>query len=204
MVDHGWIVPPGRQVSMTEPPGARRIPGEPGLWIIIFGDLLVFSLLFGTFAYYRMGEPALFRQSQVHLNQGFGLLNTMLLLTSSWAVAKGIGLARAGQGERARSLVGLAMLLGIGFAMVKIFEYREKLAAGIGPATNDFFMLYFTYTGIHLLHVLAGLGALAFLRSRVARPPDPGTIAAMEGGGIFWHLVDIPWVVLFAILYLHR
>ena len=189
---------------MTETATARRVPGEPGIWVIIFGDLLVFSLFFGTFAYYRMGEPELFRQSQAHLNQAFGLLNTILLLTSSWAVAKGIGLVRAGQGERARSLVGLAMLLGAGFAVVKVFEYREKLAAGIGPTTNDFFMLYFTYTGVHLLHVLAGLGALAFLRSRTTRPPDPGTIAAMEGCGIFWHLVDILWVVLFAILYLHR
>jgi nitric oxide reductase NorE protein len=189
---------------MTEMAGARRIPGEPGIWVIIFGDLLVFSLFFGTFAYYRMGEPLVFQQAQAALNQGFGLLNTLLLLTSSWAVAKAIGLARDGQGRRARALVTIAMALGAGFAVVKVFEYREKLLAGIGPSTNDFFMLYFTYTGVHLLHVLAGLGALAFLRSRTARPPDAGTIAAMEGCGIFWHLVDILWVVLFAILYLHR
>jgi nitric oxide reductase NorE protein len=188
---------------MTDP-AARRIPGEPGIWVIIFGDLMVFSLFFGTFAYYRMGDPALFRAAQAHLNQGFGLLNTLLLLTSSWAVAKGIGLAREGQGRRARGLIGLAMLLGAGFAVVKVFEYREKLEAGIGPSTNDFFMLYFTYTGVHLLHVLAGIGALAFLRARAAAPMTPGTIAAIEGCGIFWHLVDILWVVLFAILYLHR
>lgn len=189
---------------MTEPVAARRVPGEPGIWVIIFGDLLVFSLFFGTFAYYRMGAPEMFRQAQAHLNQGFGLLNTLLLLTSSWAVAKSIGLTRAGQGAQGRRFASVAMLLGVGFVVVKVFEYREKLAAGIGPSTNDFFMLYFTYTGIHLLHVLAGLGALAFLRSRAIRPPEPDTIAAIEACGIFWHLVDILWVVLFAILYLHR
>ena len=182
----------------------RRTPGEPGIWVLIFGDLLVFSLFFTTFAYYRLADPRSFRLAQEQLNQGFGLLNTLLLLISSWAVAKAIGLARAGQGARARTLVTLAILLGAGFAVVKIFEYSEKLSAGIGPTTNDFFMLYFTFTGIHLLHVLAGLGALAFLRSRVIRPPHPATVAAMEACGIFWHLVDILWVVLFAILYLHR
>jgi nitric oxide reductase NorE protein len=189
---------------MTEPSVSRRIPGESGIWVIIFGDLLVFSLFFGTFAYYRMDEPELFRRAQSDLSQSFGLLNTLLLLTSSWAVAKAIKLARAGDGERARGLVGLAMLLGAGFVVVKAFEYREKLVAGIGPSTNDFFMFYFTYTGIHLLHVFAGLGALAFLRSHIIHPPEPGTIALIEGCGVFWHLVDILWVVLFAILYLHR
>ncbi|NWK97927.1 hypothetical protein DM806_20145 [Sphingobium lactosutens] len=97
-----------------------------------------------------------------------------------------------------------AILFGLGFIGVKIIEYGEKIAAGINPTTNNFFMFYFSFTGIHLSHVTAGLGTLAFIRTRCNAPLAPNGIKAIEGCVLFWHLVDILWVILFAILYLHQ
>jgi nitric oxide reductase NorE protein len=181
-----------------------RIPGEAGLWILIFGDLMVFGLFFGTFAYYYQQQPDLFRASQATLNQSLGLLNTLLLLTSSYFVVRGLNAVRRGDGITAQRWILVAMVLGLGFVAVKAVEYGEKIHAGIFPVTNDFYMLYFGFTGIHLSHVLVGLGALAFLRSRLPKMAETRQFAVAEGCTIFWHLVDILWVVLFAIFYLHR
>lgn len=185
-------------------PAQPHIPGEPGLWVMIFGDMLVFGLFFVTFGSYRLEQAALFAESQARLNQGLGLLNTLLLLTSSLAIALAIAALREGRQAQAKRATQIAMALGIGFVIVKAFEYSEKFAAGITPTTNDFFMFYFAFTAIHLLHVIVGLAALTFVRARCATPMTEGGFKAVEGCAVFWHLVDILWVVLFAILYLHQ
>jgi nitric oxide reductase NorE protein len=184
------------------PAAARRLPGEAGVWVFIFGDLLMFGLFFLTYMAYRADDPALYRASQLQLNRGFGLFNTLLLLGSSLAVALAVQDARAA-GRRAPALILAAMACGAGFCAVKAVEYTEKIAAGITLNSNPFFMFYFAFTGIHLLHVLIGLGVLGFMLSKL-HARDAGTIGALEGGGAFWHLVDLLWVVLFALFYLVR
>jgi nitric oxide reductase NorE protein len=86
-----------------------------------------------------------------------------------------------------------------------VFEWGGKIADGITLNSNEFYSFYYMFTGIHLVHVLLGMGVLVYLLVRSKRP-DPGTsyVALMEGGGAFWHLVDLLWVVLFALLYLLR
>ena len=182
----------------------RHIPGEAGVWILIFGDLMVFSLFFVTFADYRASQVALFQASQAQLSQAFGLINTLLLLTSSWLLAEALNAARRQAPHKAARLASGAILLGLGFVIVKIFEYAAKFDAGIGPSSNEFFMLYFAFTGVHLLHVLVGIGLLLFVRSRLSRPIVADGMKLVECAAIFWHLVDILWVILFALLYLHR
>ena len=183
---------------------AKRIPGELGLWILIFGDLFVFALFFGMFGYYRLVEPQVFRVAQPMLNQGLGLLNTFILLTSSLFVAKAMAAARAGAPHLARRWTSFAIGLGFAFVVVKVVEYSQKVSAGLVPTTNDFFMLFFAFTGIHLMHVLAGLGALTILRARVGRSTPGTNDPVVESCAIFWHMVDLLWVMLFAILYMHR
>jgi nitric oxide reductase NorE protein len=74
---------------------------------------------------------------------------------------------------------------------------------GITPQTNDFYMFYFMLTGIHCLHVVLGIGVLAFMtRILRARPIKDESLRMLESGASFWHLVDLLWIVLFAILYL--
>jgi nitric oxide reductase NorE protein len=89
--------------------------------------------------------------------------------------------------------------------IVKVFEYHEKISAGITPSTNEFYMYYFVLTGLHLAHVVIGLAVLLAL-SRLARKPEPSRthIAFFEGGGCFWHMVDLLWIVIFPLLFLVR
>ena len=193
---------------MTAPASAvreARLPGEEGVWILVFGDLTVFLLFFCTFVYYRGQDFELYRAAELTLNRHLGALNTVLLLTSSWFVAAALQAIRDGVNGRAMTLLSAAIGCGIGFGTVKYFEYGEKLRAGITPATNDFYMYYFVLTGIHFLHVLVGLGVLLWMRARIRRrEPDAHEIRIVECGGIYWHMVDLLWVVLFALLYMMR
>lgn len=193
---------------------ARHLPGEEGIWLFILGDMMVFALFFLTFVYYRGADTALYVDAQRALNERFGLINTLFLLSSSWCVAMAIRTARRavqrkgavqGRAERATALLGLAILFGVAFVVLKIVEYREKFAAGITVLTNEFFMFYFMFTGIHLVHVLIGIGVLTYLLVLSRKPAiDAGDIRTFENGAAFWHLVDLLWVILFALLYLMR
>jgi nitric oxide reductase NorE protein len=180
---------------------ALRLPGETGVWVLVFGDLTVFALFFSAFLFHRGQELDLYQVSQLTLNRHFGALNTLLLLTSSWFVALALAAMRGAQAQRAVRLLAAAMGCGVAFAIVKYCEYGEKIRQGITPATNDFFMYYFVLTGIHFIHVLVGLGVLGWMYTRVRLRPA-ADIRPLECGGIYWHMVDLLWVVLFALFYL--
>lgn len=201
---------PARSISARHK-SLTHLPGEPGVWVFILGDMLMFALLFGVFVHYRAQDPALYLQSQTTLNQGFGALNTLLLLTSSWFVVGAVQDARNHRTDRGCTRIILAFLCGAGFIIVKFFEYREKISAGSTLTSNDFYMYYYMLTGIHLLHVVIGMGVLIFLwrtlrqsaLSPNTRSPE-SVVAHLESGASFWHLVDMLWIFLFALLYLMK
>ena len=183
---------------------APHLPGETGVWVFILGDMLVFAALFITFLYYRGEQVALFAGSQRSLNQHYGALNTFFMLTSSWCVAVAVAVARAARGVAARRWLLAAMACALGFVVVKFFEYRDKIRAGFTLTSNDFFMYYYMLTGLHLMHVLLGLGVLLYLWLDLRRPAAGAPLRTLESGASFWHMVDILWIVLFALLYLVR
>jgi nitric oxide reductase NorE protein len=202
-------VPIGTAVATAaatpEAPQARRLPGEAGIWLFVFGDLMMFTLFFVIFLHARGPNVELFAQSQAQLNPTWGVLNMGLMLTSSWFVAMAVHSARQGPGTGRATPMLLLMALGCGagFGVVKLIEYAEKIGAGITLTSNDFFMYYFMFTGIHFVHVLLGMGVLAFLvRATWNGPPTGDTVRHLESGASFWHLVDLLWIVLFALLYL--
>lgn len=180
-----------------------RMPGEVGVWVFILGDMLIFSLFFVVFLFYRREELPVFTASRKHLNQTYGLINTFLMLTSSWFVATAIQAMRRHDSRTGGRLLACAWACGAGFVMIKYLEYSEKIRAGIGLTTNDFFTCYYMFTGIHLFHVLLGMAVLAALISYSKRGPFAvAKLRNLESGAIFWHLVDVLWIVLFALLYL--
>lgn len=188
---------------MSRDNAVGHVPGELGVWMFIVGDLIVFSLFFVTFLYYRGLEVDLFTTSQTHLNQTFGAINTFFMLTSSWFVASAVHAARHRMGKVTPICFLLAMACGVGFAIVKVLEYGEKISAGITLTTNNFFMYYYMFTGIHFVHVLIGMAVLAFLtRMSWSGQFDATRIRNLESGASFWHLVDLLWIVLFALIYL--
>ena len=125
------------------------------------------------------------------------------MLTSSWFVATALQAARRNRGKLAPICFMLAILCCVCFGVVKVLEYGEKIRIGITLTTNDFYMYYYMFTGIHFLHALIGSGVLAYLaRISWAGDCDAKTLRNLESGGSFWHLVDLLWIVLFALFYL--
>jgi nitric oxide reductase NorE protein len=195
-----------RAGEQSKPSVDRHVPGEPGVWVLLFGDMAVFTILFAVYLNRRGENKELFAQSQDALNRTFGAVNTLVLLTSSLLVVFAVLALRTARWRHlAQRLTIGGVAVGSCFVIIKAFEYHEKIAAGITPSTNEFYMYYFVLTGLHLAHVVIGLGVLLAL-SRIARKPEPtGTqIAFFEGGGCFWHMVDLLWIVIFPLLFLVR
>ena len=182
---------------------ARRLPGIEGVWVFVAADLTVFGLFFVSFVRDRGRDAALFEQARQTLDADIGGVNTLILLTSSWFVALAVQAAQAGAARRIPRLLAWAAVCGLAFAVLKVSEYAHKLRAGTSMLTNDFYMYYFTLTGIHLLHVAAGTVILLILWSKArAGAYGRGNCAGLESGATFWHMVDLLWVVIFPLLYL--
>jgi nitric oxide reductase NorE protein len=196
--------------SLMPPPqiSAKRInhwPGEPALWSLICSDMILFGVMFVVYTYDRYQNLALFRASRGAMDQNLGLLNTLLLLASSWFIASAVNAARRARLAAARGLILCGLLCAISFCVVKYFEYSEKLKVNITPETNLFFSFYFALTGIHLIHVIIATGVMIFVFFRCRRAAlVPGDFVFIESAASFWHLVDILWIMLFALLYLMR
>ncbi len=181
----------------------RRVPGEVGVWIFILGDMVAFAVMFGILVWVQGNDPALYEASQSELHVGLGVLNTILLLSSSLAVALGVRATRGPDPARAARFFAVAIGCAVAFAACKVFEYTDLGTSGVSARTSDFFLYYFTFTGIHLLHVAIGVVVLAGVM-RIARRGVPterdGTM--VESGTSYWHMVDLLWIALFALLYL--
>ena len=181
------------------------MPGEPGVWVVILGELTIFAVFFGAFLWGRGEDPKLFVAAQGHLSQWRAVINTVLLLTSSLCVAGAVKAVRTGSVTVARPLLVAAVLGGVGFWLVKILDYADLFGDHLTPATNDFFMYYFILTWLHLLHLLVGMAVLVFLWFLAGRSGlTPKQIGYVEAGGCYWHMVDVIWIVLFPLLYLLR
>lgn len=180
----------------------NHIPGEPGVWVFVLGDLLIFGLFFSVYSYYRALDVEAFREAQLLLNQNFSAFNTLLLLISSWFLVLAMTDIRERSGKVAPRLFVAACFCGLGFLVVKTLEYTEIIGTGIGITTNDFFMYYFVLTGLHLVHVVIGIGVLVFLLGLSKRKLSTSDVRIMESGCTYWHMVDLLWIILFPLLYL--
>jgi nitric oxide reductase NorE protein len=181
----------------------RGLPGDIGMWVFVLGDLVIFGAYFVIFMIYRTQDTALFLESQQHLDQNVGVVNTLVLLVSSWFVARGVRAARAGDHPLALRLTIGAGLCGVLFVLLKIYEWSSKIGQGLTLSSNDFFMFYYMLTGVHLFHVLLGLIILGIV-FRDLRDPNLRRVAVAEIGATYWHMVDLLWIVIFALVYVMR
>jgi cytochrome c oxidase subunit 3 len=175
-----------------------------GIWLFLASEVMLFGSVFASYVVLRVGAQAWPDQSAV-LNVPLATLNTLLLIASSvtivlaWAALKNANLPRY------RLFMGLTLLGGTGFLVTKAFEYGDKLQHGLLPATSIFYALYFTMTGLHALHVIAGLIVNAYLWGPGAAmwKTQPARFRnRVEIAGIYWHFVDVVWILLFLVLYL--
>ena len=188
----------------TAPGRARRhIPGEGGIWVFILGDMVMFAAFFGCFVHDRSRHLEVFAWSQAQMKIGFGAVNTCLLLTGSLLVVWGVQAVRRGATAVARRFIAVAFACAAVFGIDKVVEWSEKIANGLTPATNLYFMYFYMFTGLHAVHVIIGMIVLGHLWRLCDRPAlSPAQLRTMEVGASYWHLVDLLWIVLFALLYL--
>ena len=192
-------------VSCSGPSEQRvsLLPGETGMWFFVIGDLLIFAVYFVVYGVYRQQNLPVFLRSQQHLDQNIAVFNTLVLLTSSLLVALAVEAARQRKRQRSVHFMSAALVCGGLFPLLKIVEWIPKLLAGHTAGENLFFTFYYLLTGLHLLHVVIGLCLLGFMLVNLRRAVEPD-LQFIETGGIYWHMVDVLWLVLLAVFYLMR
>lgn len=173
--------------------------------MFLLGDMAIFALFFGAIVVLRGRHPAVVAASQHALHPGLGILNTAFLLSGSLLVVLATRAIRAAAPTAMRLYAG-AICCGLAFAVVKAVEYTGLIAAGHTAQSNDFFMYYFVFTGIHLAHLVIGLVLLSVLALKARRrgPLSKGGSVLVDCGGCYWHMVDLLWLALFPLLYLVR
>jgi nitric oxide reductase NorE protein len=179
------------------------VPGQPDMWAFVLFETLVFTAYFGFYLFYRTQSPEAFLHSQAQLDLRIGIFNTLVLLLSSWSVARCVQSARAAAYRLALRDAYLTAFFGVVFLCVKVFEWARQIQLGNGFDSSDFFTYYFFLTGIHFAHLLIGFVVLGVLIYQL-RSPARRSQQLVETCATYWHTVDFLWVLIFALLYVVR
>ncbi|HEY1445006.1 MAG TPA: cytochrome c oxidase subunit 3 [Acidimicrobiales bacterium] len=192
-----------RPPSLLPPKDAQHVPGQPDMWVFVLFESLVFTSYFCVYLYTRTQHEGAFLRSQSHLLLWLGVLDTVVLLTSSWTMARCVQHARAGRYALATRDAWLTAGLGLVFLVLKIVEWVRLIRMGYTFTSGQFFQYYFFLTAIHFVHLLIGfvvVGVL-LLQLKDARRRRQETV---ETCATYWHTVDFFWVLIFALLYVVR
>lgn len=200
-----------------------------GMWLFLVTEIMFFGGLFTTYVVYRGMYPGAFMAASHTLDWKLGAFNTAVLILSSLTMALAIWAAQVNRRKQVVYFLVATMILGLTFLGVKAVEYKDKFdhhhvpgaafewhegghaEEGQAAAVQDdmvkhvqlFFSLYFIMTGLHAVHMVCGIGVLAFLLV----PSWKGRYSSayhnpLECTGLYWHFVDIVWIFLFPLLYL--
>jgi nitric oxide reductase NorE protein len=187
----------------TEVRPRRFVPGQPDMWAFVLFEALVFTAYFTVYVFNRARSPDLFLESQTHLDLRVGVFNTLVLLASSWFVARCVQAAREGSFRAATTNAFLTMLFGFVFLVSKVREWAAEIEQGFTFTSDEFFSFYYFLTAIHFLHLLIGFGVLAIAVHQL-RSPARRSQETIETCATYWHTIDFLWVMIFALLYVMR
>jgi len=179
-----------------------RLPGDGHMWFMVLGDLIIFAAYFIIYMVQRAMAPEAYLQAQQHLSITIGIFNTLVLVTSSWFIAQSVRATADARHERAIRLIYGGGACGVLFIALKAYEWSMKITQGY-TTSNEFFMFYYMLTGTHLFHVALGLLILGIV-VRELRNPRRRRLSIVEQGATYWHMVDLLWLVIFALLYVMR
>ncbi len=181
----------------------KKLPGDFAIWIFIYAELLVFGVFFISYAVARSHNIELFNESQLLLDRTAGMVNTVVLITSSWFVINAVHATRADNTSHSARWLGGALLMGAAFLAIKIYEFAIKIDEGISLSTNTFYMFYLSLTYFHFLHVILGMVILTAVLINVLKVCySSQEHTGIETGASYWHMVDLVWIILFPLVYL--
>ncbi len=181
------------------------MPGNAGIWVGIFCVLVEFLLLFGVYFVAKAHHRDAFLAGPDKLATFAGVTITFLLLTSGYCMVKAVEMIRA---DRRRATLGWvlgAIVLGLGYPLVKFFEIRWNVAHGIDGEAGIFYTTYYYLTLNHLVHVSWGLLGLMWVAVRTALGMySPHDYSGLEAAAVYWHTTDVIWLVIFPFFYVLR
>ena len=172
--------------------------GRAAMWWMIASETVIFGGFIVCFLLYRIRHPEWAAIAE-HTSTPLGILNTLILLTSGFFMARAVRKASEGKGGAAALNISLTILFALGFLVVKGIEYSMKIAHGNIPGSHLFWDFYFGMTGLHGLHILAGIIAMVIIALGARRGNNLGRV---EMVGMYWYLVDVVWIFILALLYL--
>ena len=178
--------------------------GKIAIWLFLASEVMLFGALFASYILIRAGATEWPRGATI-LNVPLATFNTLVLISSSVTMVMAWASLMRGRFGTFRIYLGMTILLGFVFLVVKYFEYSHKFENGLYPSTNNFLAIYFTLTGLHMLHVLGGMSVNVYLLvfgSKLWKTNPTWFTNRVENSGLFWHFVDLVWIFLFPTLYL--
>ncbi|MBV9655014.1 MAG: cytochrome c oxidase subunit 3 [Acetobacteraceae bacterium] len=185
-----------------------------GMWLFLSSELLFFGGLFLCWACYRIEYASAFAAATRETEFAIGTLNTVILLTSSFAFACAVHFARSGNNRRVVQLSAATALLGTLFFGLKLLEWSKDIAAGNVPGAHFrtpgqaggeqlFWVFYWIGTGLHIAHLSVGIGLVGWIAWRARREAfGPGRATPVEIVGLYWSFVDMMWLILYPLIYL--
>lgn len=178
--------------------------GKIAIWLFLASEVMLFGALFASYIMLRVGAET-WPPGATYLNIPLATINTVVLISSSVTMVLAWASLVKGDFSRFRLFMGITILCGLVFLVIKYFEYTSKFHHGYFPATNTFLAIYFTLTGLHGLHVIGGMAVNGWLwgpGSALWKTDRIHFTNRVENAGLFWHLVDLVWIFLFPVLYL--
>lgn len=182
--------------------GKKPMPAEPWMWIFILGDMSIFALFFGAYLWALSENRQAFISDASDLVLSLGFANTLVLLSSSYAVARAVQAHRVGNSGSTRQWLGWALVAAAAFAAIKLIEYGMELVEGNGLTSSPFFMYYFVLTGLHLMHVAIGSLLLIVWRRSLRDRSSLHSSRWTESVAGYWHMVDLLWLLIFSFVYI--
>jgi len=198
----------------------QRLSSTLGMWIFLATEILFFGALFTGYLVYRTLYPQAWMDGSRATLFNIGTTNTAVLICSSLTMALAVHAAQIGQRKLIVIFLLITLLLGATFLGLKGFEYyteyREHHVPGQNfqfPESADprhvaiFFAFYFVMTGLHAVHMTAGLVVGSFIAFFAWRGDYTAEYhVTVENFGLYWHFVDVIWIFLYPLLYLvaHR
>jgi cytochrome c oxidase subunit 3/cytochrome o ubiquinol oxidase subunit 3 len=182
------------------------------VWLFLGSEIMFFSALIFTYIILRLSSPdwPTFEQTSHVLNIPLTALNTAILIVSSVTVVLALEAAQRGRQRGLVAALFLTLVLGSVFLSIQAYEYTVLIGEGLTltttpiEGTDPFFgTTFFTMTGFHGLHVLGGVLTLLIVLGKAVRGhyTREGHLG-VELFGLYWHFVDVVWILLFVLAYL--
>lgn len=173
-----------------------------GFWVYLMTDLLMFSVLFATYAVVH-GNTAGGATGNELFSLPTALTETLILLTSSFTCGLGMIAARRANKKQVLIWFGITFVLGLMFLGFELKEFTEFIREGHTMKSNAFMSSFFTLVGTHGLHITSGLlwmgTTLIYVMKRGLNPFMVRKLALLS---LFWHFLDIVWIFIFTLVYL--